>query len=71
VLEDFQIQIQIRLKKIKQVDQRQSNLPKLQVDVKTSAIKINLSLSIYNLLVNMSEIFKISKKKQEEFAKEF
>lgn len=58
----------LRLKKKNKVVE--SNAAKFIVEMNTSPIQINLSVTLYNLLQNISQIFKISKEKRDEFAKE-
>ena len=68
MLEDFEIQMLLRLKKKNKV--KETNTAKFIVEVSTSPIQINLSLTLYNLLLNLPKIFTISKQKKEDFAQE-
>jgi hypothetical protein len=68
VLEDFEIQMLLRLKKKNKV--KETNTAKIIVEIQTSPIQINLSVTLYNLLLNLPKIFTISKQKREDFARE-
>ena len=58
----------LRLKKKNKV--KETNAAKFTVEVSTSPIQINLSVTLYNLLLNLPNIFTISKQKRENFARE-
>ena len=58
----------LRLKKKNKV--KETNTAKTVVEIQTSPIQINLSVTIYNLLLNLPKIFTISKQKREDFARE-
>jgi hypothetical protein len=58
----------LRLKKKNKL--KETNTAKLMIEVQTSPIQINLSVTLYNLILNLPKIFTISKQKREDFDKE-
>ena len=67
MLENFEIKILVKMKKKvsaatdPQAAELHRIMPTTAVSISTSVIKINLSHSIYNQLVNLGKIFELTK----------